>query len=492
VVRRRWGAGALCAAVALATTVVVSGGAGSQGATPAAAAADRPNVVLITTDDQTLQDMHWMPRTRQLLGGAGATFTEGISPHPLCCPARAEMVTGQYAQNNGVRNNAGVHGGFEALDRPGNTVASWMRAAGYRTGMVGKYLNGYFLRHGRQAGWDHWDPLVCCTEYRPYHYEFFGDGTGSPGDGELHATDAVRDRTVDLVEQWAVQDEPFFIWSSFVAPHGICTEENPDCSAPPTPPARYADAYPGARLPSLTKPSFNEADMRDKPGWMRRLPEQSGARLQTLFQERIRSLAAVDEAVVRIVETLAEQGELDNTYILFTSDNGYLLGEHRLEKKVWAYQESVRVPFLLYGPGVPAGVRRSQVVSTIDIAPTIAAIGGARPARQVDGLDIRRYAATTGKLRRTSLIQAGPRGSVGTKEWTYRGAYTPRYTYVRWSRTRFIELYDRTRDPYELRNVAKDARYRAVVKELRRRTAALVTCSGADCSRDFGRMPRVR
>jgi N-acetylglucosamine-6-sulfatase len=492
VVRRRWGSGALCLVTTLTMTVLFSEGVGSTTSAAAEVADDRPNVVLITTDDQTLQDMHWMPRTRRLLGGTGVTFTNGISPHPLCCPARAEVLTGQYAQNNGVRANSGAHGGFDSLDHPGNTVGSWLRDSGYQTGLIGKFLNLYYLRHGRQAGWDHWNPLVGNTVYRPYDYMFFGDGTGDPGDGQLHVTDAVRDRTVDLVEQWAGQDEPFFIWSSFVAPHGTCSEEKPDCSAPPVPPQRYAQAYPGSVLPSLTKPSFNERDMRDKPGWMRRLAPQSPAKMQELFQERIRSLAAVDEAVVKIVETLAEQGELENTYLIFTSDNGYLLGEHRLEEKIFAFQESVRVPFLVSGPGLPAGVRRQQVVSTIDLAPTIAAIAGARPARTVDGLDLRPYAAGNRKLRRTSLIQAGPRGSIGTKDWTYRGAYTPRYTYVRWNRTRFLELYDRQLDPYELRNVAKVPRYRDVLVELRRRTAALGGCAGKACSRDFGRIPPPR
>jgi arylsulfatase A-like enzyme len=196
--------------------------------------------------------------------------------------------------------------------------------------------------------------------------------------------------------------------------------------------------------------------------------------------------------VGKIVETLAEQGELANTYIVFTSDNGYLLGEHRLEEKIWAFQESVRVPFLAFGPGLPAGARRKQVVSTIDLAPTIAAMAGVRPGRKVDGVDFRPYAVSNRSLRRTSLIQAGPRGSLGTKEWTYRGAYTPRYTYLRWNRTRFLELYDRQRDPYELRNMAKDPRYRAVVAELRRRTASLVKCAGPGCSRDFGPMPGPR
>ena len=489
---RRWGAIALCLVASLLTVVAPSDAARSNAPTVSMAADDRPNIVLITTDDQTLQDMHWMPRTRQILGKAGVTFTHGISPHPLCCPARAELLTGQYAQNNGVRANSGPHGGFESLERPENTVASWLHGSGYQTGMIGKFLNLYYLRHGTQQGWDHWNPLVGNSVYQPYNYTFFGDGSGTPGDGELHVTDAVRDQTVDLVEQWAGQDAPFFIWSSFVAPHGTCSEEKPDCSAPPVPPERFAQAYPGSVLPSLKKPSFNERDMSDKPGWMRGLPKQTPAKMQALFHERIRSLAAVDEAVVKIVEALADQGELTNTYVVFTSDNGYLLGEHRLEEKIFAFQESVRVPLLVYGPRLPAGVRRRQVVSTIDLAPTIAAFAGVRPARKVDGLDLRPYAARNRDLRRTSLIQAGPRGSIGTKQWTYRGVYTPRYTYLRWNRTGFLELYDRSRDPYERRNVAKKARYRAVLAELRQRTKVLANCSGATCSRDFGRMPRVR
>lgn len=479
---RQWRQRALGVIATVGMTVTLSagtlpaGGAGPRGAdVPAGGmrADNRPNVVLITTDDQTLQEMHWMPTTRKLLGNAGITFTRGISPHPLCCPARAEILTGQYAQNNGVRANSGAHGGFESLKRPGNTVASWLRDSGYRTGLVGKFLNLYYLRHGRQRGWDHWNPLVGNTVYKPYGYTFFGDGTGSTPDDDLHVTDAVRDQTTDLIEQWSGPGAPFFIWSSYVAPHGTCSEEKRDCSAPPVPPKRYADAYPGSRLPSLDKPSFNERDMSDKPRWMRRLPGQSRAEMQTLFHERIRSLAAVDEAVAEIVRTLAEQGELANTYLLFTSDNGYLLGEHRLEEKIFAYQESVRVPFLLRGPGVPANVKRKQVVSTIDIAPTIAALARAQPRRRVDGIDIAPIARRNTGLPRTSLIQAGPRRGIGTRQWTYRGAYTPRYTYVRWNLTGFVELYDRRRDPYELRNVAKKRRYEKVASELKRRAKVL-------------------
>lgn len=488
-------AGALVVALLLAAPVgdradtgpaALSSSAWDQGAS----ADRRPNVVLITTDDQTLSDMHWMPRTRRLLGAAGVTFTQGISPHPLCCPARALMLTGQYAQNNGVRDNSGDHGGFESLERPGNTVATWLRRSGYRTAMIGKFLNLYYERHGQQGGWDVWNPLVGNTVYEPYDHRFFAD---PPGGGERkHVTDAVRDQTLALIDAWSAEDRPFFIWSSYVAPHGGCTEEKRDCSAPPVPPERYADAYPGSVLPSLRKPSFNERAMGDKPRWMRRLAKQSPAAMKGLFQARIRSLAAVDEAVAATVETLRERGELANTYLLFTSDNGYLLGEHRLEEKIFAYQESLRVPFLLRGPGVPPGVKRRQVVSTVDIAPTLVDVAGANAMRTMDGRSMMPFAESPRKLTRTALIQAGPRRRIGTRQWTYRGAYTPRYTYVRWTRTGFEELYDRRRDPYELSNVAGNARYRAVRAEMRHRTKVLKRCSGRSCSTDFGRVPRPR
>lgn len=478
--------GGAAAGPTVAPAVVAGPGQGGVGR----AAGRPPNFILITTDDQALTDMRWMPRTRRLLGKAGVTFRRGISPHPLCCPARANILTGQYAQNNGVRDNSGRHGGFESLEDPDNTVAAWLQRSGYRTGFVGKYLNLYYERHGRQGGWDVWNPLVGNTVYRPYAYRFFD---GWPGrEPQPHVTDAVRDQTVDLIDRWSGSGAPFFIYASYVAPHGLCTEEKRDCSAPPVPPERYADAYPGARNPARTKPSFNEAKMGDKPRWMRGRAKQSPAYMQKLFHARVRSLAAVDEAVAATVEALRRNGELDNTYLLFTSDNGYMLGEHRFEEKIFAYQESVRVPFLLRGPGVPAGVRRPQVVSTIDIAPTVVDATGARAGRLVDGESMLPYARQKRRMRRTSLVQAGPRGKIGTRQWTFRGAYTPRYTYVRWSKTGFEELYDRRRDPHELQSVARRKRYAPVRRELRRRMRVLRTCVAEVCSADFGPQPKPR
>lgn len=463
------------------------------GLAPTVPADDRPNVVLITTDDQTLAELFWMPRTREALGEGGATFGQAISPHPLCCPARAEMVTGQYAQNNGVRSNSGPHGGFGALREPGNTVASWLHDAGYATGFVGKYLNLYTERDGVQSGWDHWAPITQRT-YQAFDYRVFDNGTTVDAPGGLHSNDFVAQRTVDLVERYAGSPEPFFLWSSYVAPHGQCTDNLPrdTCAAPPTPATRHADLYPASRLPSLDAPSFNEQDISDKPLIIRKQRRVRAATQQALFTQRIRSLASVDEGVAATVGALQAAGELDNTYLIFTSDNGYLLGEHRYTGKVLAYRESLRVPLLVRGPGIPAGVVRPQRASTIDLAPTLVEIAGATPGRVMDGTSLLPVAATGAPLTRTSLVQAGPFHRRGTVDWTFRGAYTGRYTFVRWNRTGFIELYDHASDPFELRNLAWTTRYRPVRRELFRRANILSRCSGDVCRQDFGAVPRPR
>jgi N-acetylglucosamine-6-sulfatase len=252
-----------CAAVLLTAAPVGS----AHGATPVADQAPRPkaqdgppNIVLITSDDQTVTDLQWMPLTRRLLGDAGVTFSDFLSPHPICCPARAQILTGQYAQNNGVRGNeADKLGGFLSLS-PANTVATWLDDAGYQTAFVGKYLNGYKSgRDGRQPGWDIWNPTVRQV-YSYFDYTMYNDGNPVDYPTE-HNADTLSRYTLDYIDRFSHQDAPFFIWASHVAPHGACVpSQELSCWTPPLPATRHAELFPDAVSPSFEDPSFNEPD----------------------------------------------------------------------------------------------------------------------------------------------------------------------------------------------------------------------------------------
>jgi arylsulfatase A-like enzyme len=449
---------------------------------------DGPNIVFISTDDQALVDLEWMPITRRLIGDHGVTFENFIAPHPLCCPARAQILTGQYAQNNGVHSNHGDDGGYGSLRDPGHVLPVWLEDVGYRTSFVGKYINGYNPGRGIPAGWDHWDATVRLGYERFLQYD--GSTVTRP---EGYHTDYVAQRTVSEIRELAAGDRPFFLWSSFYAPHGICAAANElGCRTPPPVDPEFARSYPGARAPFLDKPSFNERDVSDKPNAVIRRGKVDPAEAERLFLQRIRSLASVDRAVAEIVGALQEAGELENTVIAFTSDNGFLYGEHRYQGKTLAYEESVRVPLLIRGPGIEAGVTVGATAAMIDLAPTFAELAGAEPMVTVDGESLVALARDPSPAAdRTLLVQAGIRGpdprGLG---WEYRGVRTGRFTFVFWPKTGFVELYDRKRDPYQLRNLAHDPRYAVVLDELVERTRTLAECSGDTCRTEFGPVPQ--
>jgi|SoiMethySBSTD1v2_1073268.scaffolds.fasta_scaffold184084_2 N-acetylglucosamine-6-sulfatase len=448
---------------------------------------DGPNIVLISTDDQALIDLRWMPLTRRLIGDAGVDFTNFIAPHPLCCPARAQILTGQYAQNNGVRGNRGQHGGYPSLDDPEHTLPVWLRDAGYRTSFVGKYVNGYHPDMGIPPGWEDWDATVRLGYQHFLQYD--GSEVTQP---EGYHTDYVADRTTDKIAALAADDQPFFLWSSFYAPHGICSATHEiGCSTPPPVAPAFADSFKGVRPPFLDKPSFNESDVSDKPREVTRGGKVDVGKAKRLFLQRLRSLASVDRAVAEIVAALRATGELEDTVIAFTSDNGFLYGEHRYQGKTLAYEESLRVPLLMRGPGITPGSVRTRTTAMIDLAPTFADLAGAEPLVPVDGESMVDLATGSGSgSDRTLLVQAGIRGpdrrGLG---WDYRGVRTDRYTFIYWMQSGFTELYDRTRDPFQLRNVAHDPQYATIVEELLSRTRELGACSGDSCRTEFGPVP---
>jgi N-acetylglucosamine-6-sulfatase len=436
-----------------------------------AEAAGRPNIVLITTDDMAASDMAWMPRTRELLQQQGVEITDFLSNHPLCCPARALILTGQHAHNNGVHSNAGKYGGYHSLIDKGNHIGTWLKSSGYRTAFIGKHLNHWPESGHHQPGWTDFNPFYK-GGYKPYGITMFNNGRPKHYAG-TYTADLVGRLTVESIKRYSSSGAPFFIWASQLPPHKMRVDGH---WSNPVPAARHRDLYPTSLPAAMSSPSYKEADVSDKPPFVQAKRGVSNKKVTALHRARIRSLRAVDDQVGAIVRALRDSGELANTYVVFTSDNGYLLGEHRLQGKNFAYEESLQVPLLVRGPGLDAGARRDQMYGLVDLAPTLLDIAGASPQRKVDGRSmlptLRRNAPGYDRY----LIQAAQDG----RPWWWRGVRTRQHTYVEFT-TGFRELYDRAQDPAQLDNVAGDPGSAEQRAALAAQLAALRSCSGAAC-----------
>ncbi len=458
-------------ALVLSTLALVVLGPAPTVAAPAERTAGRaaptppaPNVVLITVDDMRADDLSVMRHTKELLGQL--ELTEFISNHPLCCPARAQLLTGQLGQNNGVHHNNGAASwaGYKALRAKNNTFARWFRDGGYSTALIGKFVNGWTpAGQPRPGGWSRFMPLVDGADtpasddaYSAYDYSYLQKATVTPAPAGLHTNDFVTRETRAWVDAAESRDaRPFLVWASYLAPHTM-TDAAGEFS-PPTPAARHAGDLAGVVPTSEGKPSYEEPG---GPETARALYQDAGGTptaarragsaftVRELNQARLESLLSVDQGVRRIMTTLERRGELDRTVVVFTSDNGHMLGEHRQMGKNTYYEEALRVPFLARGPGVGTGdsAKGSMIV---DVAPSLAALAGVEITRAVDGrtdlLDI-----TGGWTDQTgTLIQAGSL----TRPWMWRGTRTSRWTYVR-TRALGPVLFDRDRDPFQLENLA--------------------------------------
>jgi arylsulfatase A-like enzyme len=352
--------------------------------------------------------------------------------------------------------------------------------------MLGKFLNRYGVRDPREvpAGWSEWHALVDPSTYRYYGYTFNDDGRlthygEAPAD---YQTDVITERAEEIVRRRAASEQPFFLWAAYLAPHngGPRESDDPTGTYSPVPAPRHRDAFAGTPLPRPR--SFNERDLSDKPRGIRRRPRLGRARraaLREVWQQRRESLLAVDEGVERIVDALRESGELDDTLLIFTSDNGYMTGEHRVATgKVVPYEPSLRVPLLMRGPGIPAGERRTQLVWNGDIAPTVLEATGASAPWVTDGRSLLPFVrAPWLRPRRSILIEAPPRHSGAVR---FTGIRTRRYLYVEHG-TGERELYDLRHDPGELRNLARRPRVASPRTPLARQLARLRGCAGVSC-----------
>jgi N-acetylglucosamine-6-sulfatase len=449
---------------------------------PKAAAASPPNIVVVMSDDQTVESMRVMTNVDQLLAAQGATFVNNYVSYSLCCPSRSTFLSGQYAHNHGVMGNAPPQGGYEKW-RPteGNSLPVWLQQAGYRTVHIGKYLNGY----GRQdsthvpAGWSEWYGSVDPSTYQYYNYTLNENGrlVKHGAAAQDYQADVYTAKAVDAVKRLAPQAQPFFLSVAYLAPHsgGPRESDDPPNQGTPVPAPRHRNRFASEPLP--TPPSFNEADVSDKPAAIRRRPLLPQRRINAVtenYRQRLESVLAVDEGVAAIVRALQDSGELSRTLFVYTSDNGFFHGEHRIPNgKVQLYEPSVRVPLVLRGPGVPRGARLAQQSINVDLAATIVDAANARPGRTLDGVSLLPLLRDrTRSLGRDLLLETPG----------YAAIHTPRFLYAEYS-TAERELYDLRIDPDELVSQHENPAYTQLRSDLAQRLLRLRTCKGATCRR---------
>ncbi len=538
----------------------------------AAETAERPSFVVVQTDDQTLDELYAsfgqpklqaMPNTLNLIAKRGETFNNYYVSYPLCCPSRVSLLTGRYAHNNGVKGNIQPNGGYFGFSfRAAYThnLATWLQGAGYRTIHVGKFLNGYGdepYSNGTEVppGWSAWHTVLKAdTEHYYYGYSLNNNGQIEGPYGDSGSWDTreygIRDDVgcpfaplnglpcyyeTDTLTNFATQElretspeQPFYLQLDYTAPHGDFRHP-----AGPEPAPRHYDWFKGAPLPHNRSQGFDEGNVADKPRFIREAPYLGLSDIHTYrvyYDKALESLRSVDDGVKQLVDTLGSLHRLRNTYIIFTSDNGFFYGEHRLiGGKFLAYEPSTHLPFLIRGPHIRAGTESNEIVGNIDIAPTVLELAGVKPDKSIDGRSmvpflqdpelttLRPYlfesfvetsdveeagaiaepgdqsdqssaAAKSPRARRSAKATA----SILAPPKDYEGLRLGPYKYIAWPDGE-KELYDLEKDPYELNNIVREPNYFPVRNFLHRELLnRLEDCVGRTCREEASEIPLTR
>lgn len=494
--------------------------------------AERPNVLMLMVDDMRTDELQWMPNVQELLAAQGVTFENGFSGFPLCCPARASVLTGQLPHNHGVWSHVPPWG-FTSL-RDSSTFATWLQGEGYHTTYLGKYLNGYGSEPepGKDTGtstqyvppgWDLWRGSIDggLPESHPdagSTYRYFDTTLNDNGNGYValegqYQTSAYAELTRRQIGANAARNEPWFGYVSFTAPHhgGPTESDDPEDMATPARPRRLRGTFDDL-IKEAPGAGWKDPDRSDKPRSMRRRKppsDEKRAEMREAAQQRGEALYAVDEAVKQIMDRLRTSGELQNTVVVFTSDNGYFLGEQNIPAgKILPYEPSLRVPLVMRGPGIPKGEVRTDPFLSIDYAPTFADLADAVPSSPVDGrslLDVARLGdeAADGRWSRVVLTETDPTRAarreleavdpVGahqreTMQGKTTGIRTSRYLYTEWLTEPSVknpgvtvELYDVIEDPDQYENLAVDGKHDDLLAQFHDVLAEARTCSGPGC-----------
>jgi arylsulfatase A-like enzyme len=538
-------------------------------------ATQQPSFVVIQTDDQTLDQLYAtftppggtpvavMPNTLSLIGERGITFNRYYVSYPLCCPSRVSLLTGRYAHNHNDRGNVPPEGGYSGFSsRAANThnIATWLQDAGYRTIHIGKFLNGYGdapYDNGLTVppGWNAWHTVLNAdTDHYYYGYTLNDNGVldgpfGDPGSWDtreygvrddfgcpfaplnglpcFYETD-VFDRIATEEMLGTPEEKPFYLQLDYTAPHGDFRRP-----AGPEPAPRYYNTLAGAPYPHGPSQGFNEGNVNDKPRFIREAPYLTVNDIHTYrvyYQKALESLRSIDDGVKQVVDTLGAMHRLRNTYIIFTSDNGFFYGEHRLTGgKFLAYEPSTHLPLLIRGPGIKPGGQTGELAQNIDIAPTILELAGASADKSIDGRSLTPYMQDPSLRTRRPLLfesfvetndveengggpaaaparvasgQAGGGPSINDRRpgasasilappKNYYGIRLGPYKYIEWPDGE-KELYDITKDPYELNNKSRDVNFAPIRAFLHVELERLETCVGRECSEVAEKLPLTK
>ena len=506
----------------------------------------RPNIIVVQADDAVVGDLQYMPKVRRHLLRRGTDFTNFFNSYPLCCPARTTLLTGQFSHNHQVlsnfQSNDGGYYTFSSL--PGelnqsNSLGPWLNEAGYRTALVGKYLNEYGALDRREIppGWDHWAALLDNSTYDYFNYamnidgrvRYWGDreyaeqqlnlarraieeppesfldllalfrevfvpydsfGSQRPSDYTMDTNGGYAAR---FVRRSAPSKRPFFLYYAPPGPHAEDTNHaqglRPGAPEPdPRPPARYRDTFDDVPLPR--PPSFNEADVSDKAANIRNQPKLTEEQIEEIadnYRGRLGAVRSVDDQIGRILRELRRAGELRNTYMIFNSDNGYIQGEHRLRSsKYLPFESAIRVPTVIRGPGVESGGSIDGSAIDVDLAATILDMANVEGGRVMDGISLLPAARGAERLQQRDVPLEALRPlfrfttPITAFDVPYYGVRTTRHKYVRWSFGE-SELYDLKNDPDELVNLGSDPAHAELAARLEAKAARLQECSGPSC-----------
>ncbi|XP_026755157.2 N-acetylglucosamine-6-sulfatase-like isoform X2 [Galleria mellonella] len=466
----------------------------------------QPNFVLVLTDDQdvVLGGMNPMKNVRRFIAEEGVTFTNSFVSSPICCPSRASLLTGLYVHNHLTRNNSVAGGcyGENWRQNEHRVFANALKNAGYNTFYAGKYLNEYGVKHAEgpsrvPPGWSEWHGLVGNSVY--YNYTISNDGVPTHST-DLYLTDVIREISINYIEN-QTKSQPFLMVLAPPAPH-----------QPFTPAPRHKGVF--SNVTALRQPNFNV--VAEDKHWLLRmppspLPESMMSELDKAYRSRWEALLAVDEMVADVVQALEINALMEDTYIIFTSDNGYHIGQFsQVYDKRQPYETDIRVPLLIRGPGIKKNTQNPQPVTNIDLAPTILQLAGLEP-KKMDGhpLELLKEEDNMERLMLVEYYGEGRDGTVDPKcPWIYDSDHLAEchplydckcqdsknntFACIRHIADRvnmkyclfadnenFAEMYDLSKDPYELENIVNEE-FQSIVLWYRNSLVRLLSCKGRE------------